>query len=259
MEITQYIHRQSVAVERRSTNHRLHCYLVITSLFLYVKLRHRGIANGASQLPDKRPPSLPGRSWFFFYFHVLSLSPPALFFCRPRLGRQKEVRATEVLFFIFYYLFMDFSFNIHAFFFSPGLSGCRVEFSALKATGAQKKKKRERRKSGFSSNELSGWWREESGRGEDREGDKRAGFHVFSGKWEAGLEGDRLCLLLICQPVNGERRRGELSSRDHSTQAWEQEGAPSNKLCHATCACPYRFTDNPALHCTPSCVRRKHN
>lgn len=40
--------------------------------------------------------------------------------------------------------------------------------------------------------------------GSERE--KGGGFNVFSSKWEAGLEGDRLCLLLICQAVNGESR-----------------------------------------------------
>lgn len=41
----------------------------------------------------------------------------------------------------------------------------------------------------------------------DREAGAEPGFHVPASKWEAGLEGDRLCLLLICQPVNGGKRR----------------------------------------------------
>lgn len=47
----------------------------------------------------------------------------------------------------------------------------------------------------------------------DREARVEPGFHVLASKWEAGLEGDRLCLLLICQPVNGgkEERRREAS------------------------------------------------
>lgn len=47
----------------------------------------------------------------------------------------------------------------------------------------------------------------------DREARAKPGFHVLASKWEAGLEGDRLCLLLICQPVNGgkEERRREAS------------------------------------------------
>lgn len=47
----------------------------------------------------------------------------------------------------------------------------------------------------------------------DREARAEPGFHVLASKWEAGLEGDRLCLLLICQPVNGgkEERRREAS------------------------------------------------
>lgn len=41
----------------------------------------------------------------------------------------------------------------------------------------------------------------------------------------------------------GEEKREEqakLLSRDQSTQAWEPERAPSNKLCHTRSICPYR-------------------
>lgn len=47
---------------------------------------------------------------FFFSPRLSSISPLC---CFSSAGRQKEVRATEVL---FGYLFMDFAFNIHAFF-----------------------------------------------------------------------------------------------------------------------------------------------
>lgn len=56
----------------------------------------------------------------------------------------------------------------------------------------------------------------------DREARAEPRFHVLASKWEAGLEGDRLCLLLICQPVNGgmEERRRE-ASRWVETKAHE--------------------------------------
>lgn len=103
-------------------------------------------------------------------------------------------------------------------------------------------------KSGFGSNELGGW----RGKKEIQKGNERLGFHVCSSKWEAGLEGDRLCLLLICQPVNGERRgekeRAELLSRKQSMQVWEPKRTPSNKLPHTWFACPYSFS-NSTLAC----------
>lgn len=101
---------------------------------------------------------------------------------------------------------MEFPFNIHACFWT-----IRVQRRICCLGGGRGQK------SGFSSNEPSGW-RE---KGEQWRGNERVGFHVFSSKWEAGLEGDRLCLLLICQPVNGERRgeeRGESWAHRHGSQ-----------------------------------------
>lgn len=107
-----------------------------------------------------------------------------------------------------------------------GLSGRRGEFAASEA-----KRKRERgggrgvREGAQVLASMSPMDEGSGGRDRwtDREGRAEPGFHVLASKWEAGLEGDRLCLLLICQPVNGrkeERRResGGLLSRDQSTQ-----------------------------------------
>lgn len=79
----------------------------------------------------------------------------------------------------------------------------------------------------------------------DREGRAEPGFHVFASKWEAGLEGDRLCLLLICQPVNGgKEERAELLSRDQSTQGMMGgKTPPGNKVSHSRSACSHRSSD----------------
>lgn len=129
---------------------------------------------------------------------ILRFSPlPSVLSPTSSAGRQKEVRRRRKSFFS--YLFMDIPFSIHAFF--QGYLGAEENSLPLRRLGpkirfqlqwAQRMKGRER----------------ERGRGK--------GFYVFSSKWEAGLEGDRLCLLLICQAVNGERRgeeTGEQSCR----------------------------------------------
>lgn len=155
--------------------------------------------------------------WLFFSPVSLVLS------CQ----RQKEVTPTQVLFlviysWIFHLIFMPFA----------GLSGCSWGFRRLRGGKVQKK-------SGFSSSEPSRW-REKRGR---ERGNERVGFHVFSSKWEAGLEGDRLCLLLICHPVNGERRGEEERAELLCTQVWEPGRALSNKLPHTWSVCPHSLSD----------------
>ena len=47
---------------------------------------------------------------------------------------------------------------------------------------------------------------DEGKEGSARDREKGGGFYVFSSKCEAGLKGDRLCLLLSCHAVNRESR-----------------------------------------------------
>lgn len=167
-------------------------------------------------------------SWVCSFFFFLCLFPPYALLSSSA-GRQNKVRSTEVLFlviysWIFHLIFMPFA----------GLSGCSWEFAASEAGEAWK--------SGFSSSEPSG----RMGKKRER-GNEGVRFHVFPSKWEAGLEGDRLCLLLICQPVNGERREEERAEL-LSTQVWEPGRAPSNKLPHTWSACPHSRGDR-----TPAC------
>lgn len=162
-------------------------------------------------------------------FFFLSVCFPRMLFCHPVLGDRTRLDRRKFFFlviysWIFHLIFMPFA----------GLSGCSWEFAASEAGEAWK--------SGFSSSEPSGR------RGKKRErGNERVRFHVFPSKWEAGLEGDRLCLLLICQPVNGERREEERAEL-LSTQVWEPGRAPSNKLPHTWSACPHSRGDR-----TPPC------
>lgn len=230
METTHYIPSENTAVESCSTNHRLHCYLVITSLFYVWNHSTMGLqVEKANYLTNVHLLFWDGQD-FYFRCSIFSLSSSTA-------GRQKEVRATEVL---FGYLFMAFPFNIHVFF--SGLSGCRAEFAALKAAGAK--------------NQVSASMSpvDEGKRGSDRwidrEGTRERGFMC-------SLVNERLALKVTgCVYYwsvsrlmgSGEEERAELLSRDQSTQAWEQEEAPSNKLCHSRSACSHRSGDN-----SPAC------
>lgn len=109
MEITQYIPSENIAVEFWSTNHQLHCYLVITSLFYVWNHSTMGLQiEKANYLTNVHLLSWGGHDFFspLFLPCALPLSSTA--------GRQKEVRTTEVLFFlviyswIFHLIFMPF-------------------------------------------------------------------------------------------------------------------------------------------------------
>lgn len=140
MAITQYIPSENIAVECCSTNHQLHCYLVITSLFYVWNHSTMGLQiEKANYLTNVHLLSRGGRVFFSFLLY----SSPTLFFCHPLLGDRKRLERRKSF---FGYLFMDFPFNIHAFFRTIWvqrriccLGGCRGQ------------------KSGFSSNEPSGW------------------------------------------------------------------------------------------------------
>lgn len=128
MEITQYIPSENIAVEFCSTNHQLHCYLVITSLFYVWNHSTMGLQiEKANYLTNVHLLSWGGHDFFFsplFLPCTLPLSSTA--------GRQKEVSTTEVLFlviysWIFHLIFMPFS----------GLSGCRGKFAASEAAAAK--------------------------------------------------------------------------------------------------------------------------
>ena len=113
-----------------------------------------------------------------------------------------------------------------------------------------------------------------SGRERDREGTREWGFMCSLVNERQALKVTGCVYYWSVSRLMGrgeEKReeRAELLSGDQSTQAWEQEGAPSNKLCHTRCACPFRFTDNtPAywiafignennyilLYCYESCI-----
>ena len=72
-----------------------------------------------------------------------------------------------------------------------------------------------------------GWQACEKGNGEKdtkrgkemRERGERGGLYVFSSKCEAGLKGDRLCLLLSCHAVNRESRVELGCQRDSTSQS----------------------------------------
>ena len=96
-KLTQYIQSENIAVEFCSTNHRLHRYLVITSLFYVWNRSTMGLQiEKANYLTNVHLLSWGGHDFFsspLFLSCALPLSSTA--------GRQKEVRATEVLFWLF--------------------------------------------------------------------------------------------------------------------------------------------------------------
>lgn len=207
---------------------------MITVFVLSVKSLHHGIAN---YLTNVHLFSWDSRDFLFFSLFCFSLVL-FFFFCHPLLGDRKRLEQRKSF---FGYLFMDFPFNIHAFLRTIWvqkriccLGGCRGQ------------------KSGFSSNEPSRW-REKKEREGDREGMSKWGFMC-------SLVNERQALKVtgcvyywsvsqLMGRVEEKREEGaELLSRDQSTQTWEPERAPSNKLCHARSACPYRFSNN-----TPAC------
>ena len=99
MEITHYIPSENIAVEFCSTNHRLHCYLVITSLFYVWNHSTTGLQiEKANYLTNVHLLSWGGHDFFFF---LLYFSPACALPLSSTAGRQKEVRATEVLFWLF--------------------------------------------------------------------------------------------------------------------------------------------------------------
>lgn len=207
---------------------------MITVFVLSVKSLHHGIAN---YLTSVHLFSWDSRDFLFFSLFCFSLVL-FFFFCHPLLGDRKRLEQRKSF---FGYLFMDFPFNIHAFLRTIWvqkriccLGGCRGQ------------------KSGFSSNEPSRW-RGKKEREGDREGMSKWGFMC-------SLVNERQALKVtgcvyywsvsrLMGRVEEKREEGaELLSRDQSTQTWEPERAPSNKLCHARSACPYRFSNN-----TPAC------
>lgn len=207
---------------------------MIIVFVLSVKSLHHGIAN---YLTSVHLFSWDSRDFLFFSLFCFSLVL-FFFFCHPLLGDRKRLEQRKSF---FGYLFMDFPFNIHAFLRTIWvqkriccLGGCRGQ------------------KSGFSSNEPSRW-REKKEREGDREGMSKWGFMC-------SLVNERQALKVtgcvyywsvsrLMGRVEEKREEGaELLSRDQSTQTWEPERAPSNKLCHARSACPYRFSNN-----TPAC------
>lgn len=108
-KITQYIPSENVVAEFCSTNHQLHCYLVITSLFYVWTHSSMGLQiEKANYLTNVHLLSWGGHdSFFLLYFS------PALFLCHPPPGDRKRLEWRKSC---FGYLFMDFPFNIHAFF-----------------------------------------------------------------------------------------------------------------------------------------------
>lgn len=96
-KITQYIPSENVVAEFCSTNHQLHCYLVITSLFYVWTHSSMGLQiEKANYLTNVHLLSWGGHDSFFsplFLPCALPLSSTA--------GRQKEVRVAEVLFWLF--------------------------------------------------------------------------------------------------------------------------------------------------------------
>lgn len=204
MQIMQYSPSEDITFEFISTNQQLLCYLVITSLFHVWNHSTVGLQiEEDNYLTNVYLLSRGGHEFLFTYISQM------LFLRRPLLGDRKRLDWRKS----FFHLFMNFPFNIHAFFQDYP---CAVENLLLQ------------RRLGPKIRFQLQWaqWIKESER--DREGrNERAGFHVFSCKWEAGLEGDRLCLLLICQPVNGEKRRGEGRAeqlyREQSARAWKPQ------------------------------------
>ncbi len=232
MEIAHYSPSENIAVEFCSTNHQLLCYLVITSLFYVWNHSTMGLQiEKANYLTNVHLLSWGGHDFFF----LLCFSP-AFFLCHPLLGDRKRLERRKSF---FGYLFMDFPFNIHAFF-----RTIWVQRRICCLGGGQGQK------SGFSSNEPSGW-REERER--EREGTRERGFMCSLVNERQALKVTGCVYYWSVSRLMGrgeEKReeRAELLSRDQSTQAWEQEGAPSNKLRHTRCACPYRFSDD-----SPAC------
>lgn len=96
----------NIALEFCSTNHWLHCYLLITSLFYVWNHSTMGLqVEKANYLRNVHLLSWGGQVFFLF--------PPLFPLCvLPLLGDRKRVSAAEVR---FGYLFIDFPFNIHAF------------------------------------------------------------------------------------------------------------------------------------------------
>lgn len=160
------------------------------------------------------------------------------FFCHPLLGDRKRLEQRKSF---FGYLFMDFPFNIHAFLRTIWvqkriccLGGCRGQ------------------KSGFSSNEPSRW-REKKERERERGGMSKWGFmcSLVNERQAMKVTGCVYYWSVSRLMGRGEEKREEGAeplSRDQSTQTWEPERAPSNKLCHTRSACRYRFSNN-----TPAC------
>lgn len=168
----------------------------------------------------------------FFFLPPIYFSP-VLFFCHPLLGDRKRLERRKSF---FGYLFMDFSFNIHAFF-----STIWVQRKICCLGGGRGQK------SCFSSNEPSGW-RQKTER--DREGMRDWGFMCSLVNERQALKVTGCVYYWSVSRLMGrgeEKReeRAELLNRDQSTQACEPERAPSNKLCPAR---SYRFSDN-----TPAC------
>lgn len=146
-------------------------------------------------------------------------------------GRQKEVRATEVLFlviysWIFHLIFMPFS----------GLSVCSWEFAALKAAEAK-------------NHVLAPMSPADEGKRErDREGMREWVFMCSLVNERQALKVTGCVYYWSVSRLMGRRegrreRRAVLMSKDQSTQAWESERAPSNKL-HSRSACPCSLSDS---------------
>lgn len=98
-------------------------------------------------------------------------------------------------------------------------------------------------KSGFSSNEPSEWRERERGEGG---GMREQGFMCSLVNERQALKVTGCVYYWSVSRLMGRREekreeRAKLLSRDQSTQSWEPERAPSNKLCHTRSICPYRF------------------
>lgn len=89
-------------------------------------------------------------------------------------------------------------------------------------------------------------WMKDRERWIDREGTRERGFMCSLVNERLALKVTGCVYYWSVSRLMGSREeeRAELLSRDQSTQAWEQEEAPSNKLCHSRSACSHRSGDN---------------
>ncbi len=199
MEITRYTPNENIAAKFCSTNHRLHCYLVITSLFYVWNHSTVGLQiERANYLTNVHHLSWGGHDFF-----------SSLLFLLPLLGDRKRLERRKSF---FGYLFMDFPFNIYAFF-----RTIWVQRKICCLGGGQSQK------SGFSSNEPRGW-REERERERDREGTRERGFMCSLVNERQALKVTGCVYYWSVSRLMGrgeEKReeRAELLSRDQSTQA----------------------------------------